>query len=232
MNIGARLEAIGRLVPQNVSIADIGTDHAYLPTWLVERGVIIKAVAGDITEGPCAAARNTVAMYGMNDKIEVRMGNGLSIIEPCETDVIIIAGMGAGTMIEILEASLETAQKARKLILQPMAGASSLRRWVNANGWRIDDEVLVEEGRHLYEIIVLERGAEAAFTALECEIGPRLLEQRPPLFKKHFAKVCGQYQKMLLNMCRSAEARQSEKYQEIYTLLQELEELGDGSYGK
>ena len=96
----------------------------------------------------------------MNDKIEVRMGNGLSIIEPCETDVIIIAGMGAGTMIEILEASLETAQKARKLILQPMAGASSLRRWVNANGWRIDDEVLVEEGRHLYEIIVLERGAE------------------------------------------------------------------------
>lgn len=70
------------------------------------------------------------------------------------------------------------------------------------------------------------------FTALECEIGPRLLEQRPPLFKKHFAKVCGQYQKMLLNMCRSAEARQSEKYQEIYTLLQELEGLGDGSYSK
>ena len=105
MNIGARLEAIGRLVPQNVSIADIGTDHAYLPTWLAERGVIIKAVAGDITEGPCAAARNTVAMYGMNDKVEVRMGNGLSIIEPGETDVIIIAGMGAGTMIEILEAS-------------------------------------------------------------------------------------------------------------------------------
>ena len=100
MNIGARLEAIGRLVPQNVSIADIGTDHAYLATWLAERGVIIKAVAGDITEGPCAAARNTVAMYGMNDKVEVRMGNGLSIIEPGETDVIIIAGMGAGTMIE------------------------------------------------------------------------------------------------------------------------------------
>ena len=221
MNIGARLEAIGRLVPQNVSIADIGTDHAYLPTWLAERGVIIKAVAGDITEGPCAAARNTVAMYGMNDKVEVRMGNGLSIIEPGETDVIIIAGMGAGTMIEILEASRDTAKEARKLILQPMAGASSLRRWANANGWRIDDEVLVEEGRHLYEIIVL-----------ECEIGPRLLEQRPPLFKKHFAKVCGQYQKMLLNMCRSAEARQSEKYQEIYTLLQELEGLGDGSYGK
>ena len=214
MNIGARLEAIGRLVPQNVSIADIGTDHAYLPTWLAERGVIIKAVAGDITEGPCAAARNTVAMYGMNDKVEVRMGNGLSIIEPGETDVIIIAGMGAGTMIEILEASRDTAKEARKLILQPMAGASSLRRWANANGWRIDDEVLVEEGRHLYEI------------------GPRLLEQRPPLFKKHFAKVCGQYQKMLLNMCRSAEARQSEKYQEIYTLLQELEGLGDGSYGK
>ena len=70
---------------------------------LAERGVIIKAVAGDITEGPCAAARNTVAMYGMNDKVEVRMGNGLSIIEPGETDVIIIAGMGAGTMIETLK---------------------------------------------------------------------------------------------------------------------------------
>ena len=65
MNIGARLEAIGRLVPENVSIADIGTDHAYLPAWLAERGRIKKAVAGDICEGPCAAARNTVAMYGL-----------------------------------------------------------------------------------------------------------------------------------------------------------------------
>lgn len=232
MNIGARLEAIGRLVPENVSIADIGTDHAYLPAWLAERGRIKKAVAGDICEGPCAAARNTVAMYGLNDKIEVRMGNGLAIIRPGETDVIIIAGMGAGTMIEIIEAGMEAARAASLLILQPMAGAPSLRRWANAHGWYIADEVLVEEGRHLYEIIVLKRGHEAAVSTAAYEIGPRLLEQRPPLFQKHLAKICGQYQKMLLNMQRSAAAKQSGKYQEIQALVQELEGLDDGGYGK
>lgn len=232
MNIGARLEAIGRLVPRNVSIADIGTDHAYLPAWLAERDLIIKAVAGDITEGPCAAARNTVSLYGLNDKIEVRKGNGLAIIKPGEVDVIIIAGMGAGTMIEILEAEMKTAQEARQLILQPMAGAPSLRRWANSNGWQIEDEMLVEEGRHLYEIMVLKRGYEKAASTVAYEIGPRLFEKRPPLFKKHLAKICGQYQKMLLNMQRSAEARQSAKYQEIQAISQELEGLDDGGYGK
>lgn len=232
MNIGARLEAIGKLVPQGVSIADIGTDHAYLPSWLAERGVITKAVAGDIVAGPCAAARSTVAMYGLGNKIEVRMGNGLAIVEPGEVDVIIIAGMGAGTMIEILEAEPETARQARQLILQPMAGAPGLRRWAHSNGWCLADEVLVEEGKHLYEIMVLERGEEAEATGLAYEVGPILLTKRHPLLPKQLAKLCGHYRQMLANMQRSIEARQSEKYKSIEKLLQELEGLDDGGHGK
>lgn len=232
MNIGVRLKTIGDYVPSGVSIADIGTDHAYLPAWLAERGIITKAVAGDIAEGPCNAARSTVAMYGLKDKIEVRLGSGLSIVKPGEVDVIVIAGMGASTIIEILEADKQTAQLAKQLILQPMAGAPSLRRWANCNGWRISAEALVEEGKHLYEIMVLERGLEATMADVIYEIGPRLLEQKPPLLKAQFNKLREHYKRLLTNMQRSAEAQQSMKYKEVQKLLLELEALEDGSYGK
>lgn len=232
MNIGKRLEAIGKLIPPGVSIADIGTDHAYLPTWLAERNLITKAVAGDIAAGPCLAARTTVAMYGLAHKIEVRMGSGLSIIKSGEVDVIIIAGMGAGTMIDILEADMEIAKMACRLILQPMAGAPTLRRWAHANGWFLSEEVLVEEGRHLYEIIVLELGAEDKVSDVAYEVGPRLLDKQVPLLSKQIAKLKSSYHKLLQNMAGSETARQSAKYKEIKKLLMDLEAIDYGRNGK
>ena len=232
MNIGARLEAIGSLVPRGVSIADIGTDHAYLPAWLAERNLITRAIAGDIAAGPCKTAANTVALYGLAATIEVRRGSGLAIIRPGEVEVIVIAGMGAGTMIEILEADRATALAAQKLILQPMAGAPSLRRWAHANGCRITGEVLVEEGRHLYEIMVLEPGTEAAVSDAAYEVGPRLLEQRPALLPKQIAKLRGHCRQLLENMEHSQAAQAGAKYRELQKLLRELEELDDGRYGQ
>jgi len=82
MNIGARLEAIAALVPQNCVVADIGTDHAYLPVWLMQKGLIKAAIAADIAEGPCRAAQTNIGMYGLKDKIEVRRGSGLTVLKP------------------------------------------------------------------------------------------------------------------------------------------------------
>ena len=126
MHLDKRLQAVAALVPEGVSLADIGTDHAYLPVWLWEQGRITRAVAGDIAAGPCRAARNTVAMYGAAGAIEVRQGSGLEVLTPGEVECIAICGMGGSTIISILEASMEIAKDAQRLVLQPMAGAAGL----------------------------------------------------------------------------------------------------------
>ncbi len=227
MNIGDRLEAIGKLVPQGCVLADIGTDHAYLPVWLLEQGKIASAIAGDIAEGPCLAAKNTVSMHGMKGKVEVRLGSGLKVLQTGEADCIAIAGMGASTMIEILEADMPLAVEAKRLVLQPMAGAASLRKWLIQNGWHIVAEDLVADGRHLYEIMAVERGESEAFSDAVLEIGPSLIEAKHPLLAKQFARQINNYKKLLANMGKSEQARASEKYIAWENLVQELEALAD-----
>ena len=227
MNIGDRLEAIGKLVPQGCVLADIGTDHAYLPVWLLEQGKIASAIAGDIAEGPCLAAKNTVSMHGMKGKVEVRLGSGLKVLQTGEADCIAIAGMGASTMIEILEADMPLAVEAKRLVLQPMAGAASLRKWLIQNGWCIVAEDLVADGRHLYEIMAVERGESEAFSDAVLEIGPSLIEAKHPLLAKQFARQINNYKKLLANMGKSEQARASEKYIAWEKLVQELEALAD-----
>ena len=227
MNIGDRLEAIGKLVPQGCVLADIGTDHAYLPVWLLEQGKIASAIAGDIAEGPCLAAKNTVSMYGMKGKVEVRLGSGLKVLQAGEADCIAIAGMGASTMIEILEADMPLAVEAKRLVLQPMAGAASLRKWLIQNGWHIVAEDLVADGRHLYEIMGVERGESEAFSDAVLEIGPSLIEAKHPLLAKQFERQINNYKKLLANMGKSEQAKASEKYIAWEKLVQELEVLAD-----
>ena len=227
MNIGDRLEAIGKLVPHGCVLADIGTDHAYLPVWLLEQGKIASAIAGDIAEGPCLAAKNTVSMHGMKGKVEVRLGSGLKVLQTGEADCIAIAGMGASTMIEILEADMPLAVEAKRLVLQPMAGAASLRKWLIQNGWHIVAEDLVADGRHLYEIMAVERGESETFSDAVLEIGPSLIEAKHPLLAQQFARQINNYKKLLANMGKSEQAKASEKYIAWEKLVQELEALAD-----
>lgn len=228
MNIGRRLEVIAENVLENSVFADIGTDHAYLPVWLLQNNKIKCAVAGDIAEGPCLAAKNTVSMYGFSKKITVRKGSGLKVLQKGEADCIAIAGMGGTTIIDILQDDFEIAAELKRMILQPMAGAASLRKWLCSNGWVIVNEELVEDGRHLYEIIVAERGADhKPYSEAELEIGPKLIENKHPLLEKQFAKQINNCRKLLANMEKSEQAKISDKYQSIQRLLKELEVLAD-----
>ncbi len=232
MNIGSRLEAIGALVPQGSILADIGTDHAYLPVWLLQQGRIVRAIAGDIAEGPCLAAKNTVSMYGMKDRVEVRLGSGLQVLQQGEVNAIAIAGMGASTMIDILAADMAVAEEAATLILQPMAGTPSLRAWLTGYGWRLQDEELVVEGKHLYEIIVAVRGAADHYSRAQMELGPLLLAKGHPLLQQQFNKVLTGYKKLLQNMEKSEQAIASSKYAYLAQLVQEVEELANDTYNK
>jgi len=126
--------------------------------------------------------------------------------------------------VQILEESLEVAKALKFLIVQPMAGAPGLRRWACENGWRIADEALAEEPQHLYEIIMLVPGSEPPHSSIEYEIGPRLIEKRPPLFGRHIERLYAAYARMLKSMAQSSKAQQSGKYKKMQELLAGLEE--------
>jgi len=226
MSFGSRLNAIGKWVPTGRKIVDVGTDHAYLPVLLAQEGKITGAIAVDIAEGPCAAAQRTVDLYGLGNIIEVRCGDGLSIVAPQEADIAIIAGMGGVTMIEILEKSGAVVESLERLVLQPMNGAGLLRGWLLEHGWYLQAEDLIPEGDKLYEVIVAEKGTgEKPTDDVYYEIGPLLLASRHPLLAKHIKRLMDKYGYLLTAMDNSEAARNSEKYEEFLRRKNKLEEL-------
>ncbi len=231
MHIDKRLETIASLVPPHCVLADIGTDHAYLPVWLLEQGKIDRAIAGDIAEGPCQAARNTVAMHKLEQQVEVRLGSGLSVLAPGEAGCIAIAGMGAATIISILEADMETAKRAQLLVLQPMAGAAALRAWLIGNGWQLVDEELVDDEPHFYEIIAAKRGHADLGDEAELAVGPVLLAQGHPLLCKQIERKLVEYKRLVANMELSEQARGTLRYKFAKEMLQKLEVLQNARTG-
>lgn len=150
-----RLLCAASLVRQGSRVADIGTDHAYLPIYLVESGRCVSAIASDIRVGPADSARKNVTTAGLCDRIEVRLGDGLSGITPDEVDDIVIAGMGGETIAAILQGAEWVKDAHYRLILQPMTRAEDLRRYLLTNGFEIDEERVVPDGRRLYTVMAV-----------------------------------------------------------------------------
>lgn len=182
MKISKRLQCIAAFVPAGSRVADIGTDHALLPLYLVSRGTVPWAIAGELRKGPLMTARNHVERRGFQERIAVRQGNGLAVFAPGEVDVVILAGMGGQTICEILTAGKEKLPLLRRLILQPQGDIGLVRQWLVENGWKIQDEDLVLEDRQFYPIIVAEPGLNQPLTAVEREFGPVLLKKQLPFF--------------------------------------------------
>ncbi len=143
-------------------IADIGTDHAYIPIHLIQHHLAEKVIASDVRKGPCDIARANVEKNGMSDKIEIRLGSGLSVLEEGETDTIIIAGMGGQLISEIIAGNAELARKC-KLVLQPMNAQYELRKFLAMNNFKITGEDLALEGFKVYNIMTVENGEGVKF---------------------------------------------------------------------
>lgn len=151
--LDARLAQVAAFVRKGSRLADIGTDHAFLPTELVRQGVCTYAIASDIKKGPVAAATRTVTEAGLSDTINIRLGNGLETVKPNEVDDIVIAGMGGETIAMILDAAPWVKDERYRLILQPMTRAEKLRRYLWENGFDILAEAALQESKHWYTVI-------------------------------------------------------------------------------
>ena len=225
MNFGNRLKAIGAMVPKCRNLVDVGTDHAYLPVLLALDKKIEHAIATDIVTGPCNAARKTVEEYGMEKIIEVRQADGLTGVSLQEAEVVVIAGMGAGTMLDILQQSPEVIKNCSSLILQPMNDSERLRRWAETSGWLIDKEDLAEEGNKIYEIMGLAQGQQSKHKAVCYQVGTYLIEHHHPLLPRFAAGLLQKYNSLLTAMEASSKARNSAKYHEFQLIKKQLEEI-------
>lgn len=171
MELSPRLRAAAELVPSGARFADIGTDHAYLPVWLILNGVIEKAIAADLRQGPLERARETAEKYSVADRMDFRLCDGLTGLQPGEADVIAIAGMGGETIAHILSCAPWTKGEGITLILQPMSSQPDLRQWLAGNGYAIEQECIVREDKTLYTIMLVRAGAMEKLTPAELLAG-------------------------------------------------------------
>lgn len=178
MELKGRLKLIADKTPACNTICDIGTDHAYIPIYLVKKGICRKGIAADVKSGPITAARENIRAYGLDDFIETRLGDGLEPVKSGEADVIIIAGMGGTLIKDILERGMQKAKSAKTLVLQPMNSVEVLRKWLYDNGFDIFDESLAIEGEKIYNVInAVWDGISRTYKDICLHIGTKLIEK-------------------------------------------------------
>lgn len=170
LTLTPRLRAIADQVPEGCRFADIGTDHAYLPVWLLLQGRIEGAIAADLREGPLSRARETAEKWGVARYVSCRLCDGLSGVVPGEVDTVAIAGMGGETIAAILAAAPWT-REGTQLLLQPMTSFHDLRRWLFENGYKIEGEHIVREGKRLYTIMTVKGGEMETLSPAELWVG-------------------------------------------------------------
>lgn len=181
-----RLMAVAGYVNHLKSFADIGSDHAYLPSYLCLTNPSIHAVAGEIVEGPFQAARKQVKESKLESRIDVRKGSGLEVIKPHEVEGITIAGMGGALIASILEEGKEKLEGVQRLVLQPNNSAWSVRIWLLENNWKLIDEDILIENEKFYEILVAEPGNDQERYEKDREkklmLGPHLIKDPSQVF--------------------------------------------------
>lgn len=150
MRLNGRLKMIADHIPQCVTLTDVGTDHAYIPIYATKSGLCEKALAADLRAGPLKMASNNIKKYGLTERIEIRLGDGLKPVLLTECDVIVIAGMGGPLIRDILSTSIEKAKRARVLLLQPNNDVEAIRMWLYKNGFLIENEHLTRDAGKLY----------------------------------------------------------------------------------
>jgi tRNA (adenine22-N1)-methyltransferase len=210
INLKGRLQKVASMAGHCSKPADIGTDHAYLPIYLVQSGICPMAIATDIKKGPLRKAEKNINKYHMQNKIELRQGDGLIPIKDDGCDVLIIAGMGGVLIRDIIEKSIDTAKEAKFILMQPMYAEEALREFLYRYGFNILEEALAKHEGRIYAVI------KAAYDGIAREeetfylhIGRRLFEQRDPLLKEYLRKRIKRQDRIVQGMSKSLRMKEA-----------------------
>lgn len=230
MELSKRLQMIANCVPKNThTVVDVGTDHGYIPIYLVKNKIAKKCIASDINVNPLNNAKNNIDRYKLGDCIDTRLGSGLSKIRTNEADVIIIAGMGGMLTIDILRDGLDLVKAVGLVILQAQSDIPSVRRYLHLIDFHIEDEkMLCEDGKY-YTIIIAKPGIEKPYLEEGYLLGKKLIEAKNPVLKGFLNYKTKQLDSLIENLSKQntkqtqervqALKKENELYQEVLACL-------------
>lgn len=187
--ISNRLLACAALVPQGAKVADIGTDHGFLPIHLLQNGVCEYVLAADLREKPLQTAKTNAARFGTENRTDFRLSDGLHNIKPDEFDTLVCAGMGGDCIALILDAAPWIKDEKYTLILQPQSSGNDLRRYLGENGYSVEEEHLVQDGRFLYAVMKVRFGGGRPLTPGEQYASAALIASGDPLLTPYLSRI-------------------------------------------
>lgn len=224
MQLSERLSSVASMVTAGNCLADVGTDHGYVPIYLYERQIIPRAIAMDVNKGPLERARVHIAEYGFQNKIETRLSDGLAALKPGEADSVTIAGMGGPLIIRILSAYPEVTASLKELILQPQSEISEVRVWLGEQGYEIVEEHMVfEDGKYYSMFKAVKNEKCRALSALECKFGRLEVLKEIHVLKAFVERELNNKQNILEKLRSENTEKSNGRAEEIKALIKELQ---------
>lgn len=220
ISLDPRLSAIADMLGTCDCCADIGSDHGRLGAFLLQNHRCRRVCFTDISAPSLQKARRLISMLGLADSAAFYVGDGIEALEE-KVDGAVIAGMGGETIAGILDRSQGRLEKA-KLILQPNVAIKQLRRKLSDSGWKIFDEQLVRDGRRIYVLIKAQCGTQL-LNELQCEVGPILMERKPPLLRDYAQFRLRVAQKALMGAQHGCDAMSIENLNAEVRIWQEVD---------
>lgn len=197
MQLSKRLLAVSEMVTSNSRLADIGTDHGYIPIYLIENKRIPRAIAMDVNKGPLNRAKENIELHGLGEYIETRLSDGAAALHSGEADAVVIAGMGGGLVIKILTEGSEVLESVKELILQPQSELAFVRRHLQDNHYAVIEENMVLDDGKYYPMMKVIHGKMDYEREIDFKYGKLLLEQKNECLKSFLDKEERTYEKVL-----------------------------------
>ncbi len=224
MILSKRLTTIASLVPQGSRVADVGTDHGYTPIYLVRNGIAVSAIAMDVRSGPLSRASDHVKEYGLEDKIELRLSDGLDSLHADEADAVIISGLGGPLMIDMLTRGEQVAKTVKTFVLSPQSDIPGVRVFLREHGYRIEKEVFLKEEGKYYTIMVVTHGISRPGRYIDDLFGKELLDRADPVLKEYLEKEQDRYRQLIPNLERASREETRERGQKMKEELSFIEQ--------
>lgn len=220
MELSKRLQAVADLVSEGQVAADVGTDHGYIPIYLLETGKCAKAIAMDINKGPLLRAKEHIAEHGLHDKIEVKLSDGVKALSVGDCDCVVVAGMGGALAVKIMAEGQAVFKNLQEFVLQPQSELAKVRQYLYENEYCVVEEDMVLEDGKFYPMMKVKNGVSEPYSQVELRYGKGLLMQKHPILKQFLEKEV-QTKEMILNNLESEsgahiESRKKELQEELF----------------
>lgn len=219
IQINKRLTKVSEYLNHN-KLADIGSDHAYLPIYAIQNNLVKEAIAGEVVKGPFLSAQKNTELHGLSKSIEIKLGDGLEVVNDT-VDVITICGMGGPLIAQILDEGKEKLTHYPDLILQANIHALPIRQVLQKLGYNIETEQLIKDKKHIYEIIVAKKG-KMQLSENELKFGPKLMIEKDKLFYEKWEREI----ESLENISNQLKNHKDQaRYNEIQAQIKQIKEV-------